>query len=160
MKTSELRKLIREEVRKALNEGAGFNSNNPKHQKAAIALSACIKTKIAPLMDTSDCASLLYNIAKDLGNAGGNYDDGLEYYSSVEESLNESFVQETITKADFGRKNNPFTPAAAKGILHLLTDFKLVEKMKNLEKLIDTKQYTAIKKLYDALCSEIEKYKK
>ena len=83
MKASEFRKLIREEVRKALNEGAGFDSNNPKHQKAAIALSDCIKTKIAPLMDTSDCASLLYNIAKALGSAGGDYDDGLEYYSSV-----------------------------------------------------------------------------
>ena len=83
MKTSELQKLIREEVRKALKEGAGFNSNNPNHQKAAVALSDCIKTKIAPLMDASDCASLLYNIAKALGSAGGDYDDGLEYYSSV-----------------------------------------------------------------------------
>ena len=83
MKTSELRKLIREEVRNALNEGAGFNSNNPNHQKAAIALSDCIKTKIAPLMNTSDCASLLFNIALDLYNAGGDYDDVLEYYSSV-----------------------------------------------------------------------------
>ena len=83
MKVSEFKKLIREEVRKTLKEGAGFNSNNPRHQKAAMALSDCIKTKIAPLMDTSDCASLLYNIAKALNSAGGDYDDGLEYYSSV-----------------------------------------------------------------------------
>ena len=41
--------FVNEEVRKTLKEGAGFNSNNPKHQKAAIALSDCIKTKIAPL---------------------------------------------------------------------------------------------------------------
>ena len=81
MTKHQLHSLIREEIRKALKEGAGFNSNNPNHQKAAIALSACIKTKIAPLMDTSDCASLLYNIAKALNSAGGNYDDGLDYYS-------------------------------------------------------------------------------
>jgi hypothetical protein len=83
MKKLELQRLIREEVRKALKEGAGFNSNNPRHQEAAMALSECIKTKIAPLMDTTDCASLLYNVAKALGSAGGNYNDGLEYYSSV-----------------------------------------------------------------------------
>ena len=80
--------------------------------------------------------------------------------SEFKKLIREEVRNELITKADFGRKNNPFTPAAAEGILHLLTDFKLVEKMKNLEKLIDTNQYTAIKKLYDALCSEIEKYKK
>ena len=73
--------------------------------------------------------------------------------------IREEIRKELVTKADFGQKNNSFTPHAAAGILHLLTDFKLVEKMKNLEKLIDTNQYAAIKKLYDALCSEIEKYK-
>ena len=78
----------------------------------------------------------------------------------LRKAIREEVRNELLTKADFGRKNNPFTPPAAAGILHLLTDFKLVEKMKNLEKLIDTNQYTAIKKLYDALCSEIEKYKK
>ena len=67
-------------------------------------------------------------------------------------------VREAITKADFGQTNNPFTPAAASGILHLLTDYKLVAKMKNLEKLIEPRQYATIKKLYDALCSEIEKF--
>ena len=67
-------------------------------------------------------------------------------------------VREAMTKADFGRTNNAFTPAAASGILHLLTDYKLVAKMKNLEKLIEPRQYATIKKLYDALCSEIEKF--
>ena len=80
--------------------------------------------------------------------------------SEFRKLIREEVRNELITKADFGQKNNPFTSPTAAGILHLLTDFKLVEKMKNLEKLIDTNQYTAIKKLYDALCSEIEKYKK
>lgn len=80
--------------------------------------------------------------------------------SELRNLIREEVRNELLTKSDFGQKNNPFTPHIAAGILHLLTDFKLVEKMKDLEKTIETNQYAAIKKLYDALCSEIKKIQK
>ena len=82
MNKTELRSLIREEIKKTLKEGAGFDANNLRHQKAAIALSEFLKTKIATYMDPSDCASLLYNMAKSLDNEG-DYEDGLDYFSKV-----------------------------------------------------------------------------
>lgn len=86
MKASEFKKLVREEITKELNKKRklpeSFNENNQRHQKAAMALSEFLKTKIATFMEPRDCAELLHFMASDLKNAD-DYEDGLEYYSSV-----------------------------------------------------------------------------
>jgi DNA-binding MurR/RpiR family transcriptional regulator len=76
--------------------------------------------------------------------------------SELQQIIREEISNTLTTMADYGRA---FVPAAATDALHSLTDYKLVEKMKNLKKLIKPNEYAAIKELYDALCSEIEKHK-
>ncbi len=86
MKVSEFKKLVREEITKELSKKRklpeSFNAQNQRHQKAAMALSEFLKTKIATFMEPRDCAELLNFMATDIKNAD-DYEDGLEYYSSV-----------------------------------------------------------------------------
>lgn len=84
MTKTQLRSLVREEIKKTLNEG--FKRYDPKHQKAAMLLSEFIKTKIAPYMNSSDCAELMHFMASSIDKNHG-YDKGLEYYSSVKSGM-------------------------------------------------------------------------
>ncbi len=164
MKKSELQRIIKEEIQNILKEGNVFpmweddkeevEGTDDKDKEKEANDSEEINESIKQLQKLAGIITEEYGISTKEAKSNDYYKKGM---MSEEDSDKVEITKALTTKKDYGQA---FVPTAAQGVLHILSDFKLKEKMKGLAELLDDNQYMAIEKLYNALYSEVAKYSK